>query len=345
MVIKDEYFFKTIKNFLEVYLIKQKHYSKNTQKSYRESINLLLHYFKEELGLTYGQIGFEHMNYPNICGYLEWLEGVRGCSAQTVNLRLMAIRSFAKYSSIIDPAKISFQMELGNVPTKKAAVKVVEFLSEAALESLFLQPDTAKSNGARDRFFMILMYDVAARCQEMLDLRLCDIELRTANSSVYLTGKGAKSRRLPVSEKVVQHLRNYLDAFHPIQTRRDDDYLFYTVIHGNRHKMSADTAASFMQRYGEKGKLTCTEMPDRVHPHQLRHSRAMHLYRGGLPLVLLAEFLGHADVNTTRIYAWADTEMKRRAIQKVSQKTDISTDIAPIWKDNEQMIKKLYGLA
>ena len=344
MIIKDEYFYKTVKNFLEVYLIKQKNYSKNTQKSYREAINLLLQYFKQECGIPYAQLGFEQINYTNICGFLEWLANTRGCSAQTVNLRLMAIRSFSKYASILDPAKIAFQVELSNVPTKKGTVKVVEFLSEPALETLFLQPDINKSNGARDQFFMILMYDVAARCQELLDLRIGDIDFRKTNSSVYLTGKGAKCRRLPISEKVVLHLQNYLEIFHPLQARKNDDYLFYTVIHGYRHKMSPDTVATFMERYGTKGKLICSQMPDRVHPHQLRHSRAMHLYRSGMPLVLLSEFLGHADVNTTRVYAWADTEMKRQAIQKISSDSSTANEVIPVWKDDEQMIKKLYGL-
>ena len=90
-------------------------------------------------------------------------------------------------------------------------------------------------------------------------------------------------------------------------------------------------------------KQICVEMPERVHPHQLRHSRAMHLYRSGMPLVLLSEFLGHADVNTTRVYAWADTEMKRRAIQRVTG-TNATKPVEPIWENDEQMIKRLYGL-
>ena len=100
----------------------------------------------------------------------------------------------------------------------------------------------------------------------------------------------------------------------------------------------------FMKKYGETARRACPEVPERVHPHQLRHSRAMHLYRAGMPLVLLSEFLGHADVNTTRIYAWADTEMKRQAIQKVSKAT-AEDSIEPIWANDEEMIKRLYGLA
>ena len=62
-----------------------------------------------------------------------------------------------------------------------------------------------------------------------------------------------------------------------------------------------------------------------------------------MPLVLLSEFLGHADVNTTRVYAWADTEMKRRAIQRVTG-TNAIEPVEPIWENDEQMIKRLYGL-
>ena len=114
-------------------------------------------YFKEELGLGYAQIGFDDLTYTNVCGFLDWLSVSRECSPQTVNLRLMAIRSFAKYSSIVDPAKVYFQVELANVPVKKAHGKVVEFMSLPALEALFLQPNTKKTTGFRDFCFMILM--------------------------------------------------------------------------------------------------------------------------------------------------------------------------------------------
>ena len=121
-------------------------------------------------------------------------------------------------------------------------------------------------------------------------------------------------------------------------------YLFFTTLHGRRTRMSTDTVSLFMKKYGELANHICSEVPKRVHPHQLRHSRAMHLYRAGMPLVLLSEFLGHADVNTTRVYAWADTETKRQAIQKISGNLN-ECSVAPIWENDEEMIKRLYGLA
>ena len=153
-----------------------------------------------------------------------------------------------------------------------------------------------------------------------------------------------KLRIVPISPSVVELLKTYLDKAHPTEQRQSDDYLFFTTHHGRKSKMSTDAVNLFMKKYGEMARRACPEVPERVHPHQLRHSRAMHLYRAGMPLVLLAEFLGHADVNTTRIYAWADTEMKRQAIQKVSKAT-AEDSIEPIWANDEEMIKRLYGLA
>lgn len=343
MKLKDEQFYKTIRDFLDVYLVRQKNYSPNTQKAYKLAISQLLDYFREEQNLLYSKIGFEQLTYANICGYLAWLEQKRHCGLQTVNQRLMALRSFARYASTVDPAKIHFQIELSNVPRKKEPVRAVEHLSESMLERLFSQPDTAKLNGRRDQFFMILMYDTAARCQELLNLRIGDVNLSKGTASILLSGKGGKTRRVPVSGNVAAHFAEYFMRFHPQNLRVDNDYVFYTTIHDAKHSMSPDTVAAFMKKYAAQCHAVYPEIPLRVHPHLLRHSRAMHLYRAGMPLVLLAEFLGHADVNTTRIYAWADTEMKRKALEQAATKAD--TSIKAMWQDDEDMIKRLYGLA
>ena len=341
MKIKDEMFYKTVRDFLDTYLISQKGYSRNTQRAYKLAFSQLLDYFKDELGLQYSIIGFEHLTYANICGFVAWLENTRKCGIQTTNQRLMAIRSFSKYASIVDPAKIHLQIEIANVPSKKAPVKVVNHLNEVALESLFKQPDVSKSNGRRDQFFMILMYDLAARCQELLDLKVNDIELGK-NASVVLTRKGGKRQSVPLSESVATHFAEYLKWFHPANKNADGEFVFYTVIHGVKQQMSPDTVAAFMKKYAAKSRRDCLDAPSRLNPHMLRHSRAMHLYRSGMPLVLLSEFLGHSDVNTTRIYAWADTEMKRQAIRLASPNAD--SPIKAIWQGDENMIKRLYGI-
>lgn len=142
----------------------------------------------------------------------------------------------------------------------------------------------------------------------------------------------------------VNHLLNYLKIFHPDYKNRMDDYLFYTTSHGERHPMSRDTVQLFMKNYGKAARKICPDIPEQVHPHQLRHTRAVHLYRGGMPLSILSEFLGHASEETTRIYAYADTEMKRKAIEKATPKT-IPGNETPIWDaSDDAVLRKLAGL-
>lgn len=112
---------------------------------------------------------------------------------------------------------------------------------------------------------------------------------------------------------------------------------------GPQRPMSPDTVAAFVKKYGESARHVCTSIPERVHPHMLRHTRAMHLYQDGVPLAMVSEFLGHAQIETTKIYAHADTEMKRKAIQQAANKLNDTIPDA-LWNtDDEEMMLKLRG--
>lgn len=107
--------------------------------------------------------------------------------------------------------------------------------------------------------------------------------------------------------------------------------------------MFNDNVTRFLKKYTAMAREVCDEMPARVTLHQFRHARAMHLYRHGISLQLLTEYMGHASVISTQIYTYADTEIKRRAIEKCQG--DASISAPPEWQNNVGMIKKLYGLA
>lgn len=337
-------FFKAVRNFLTVFLPKQKCYSQHTIKSYKDALNLLIKFLRKEKKYSIPEIDFPLFNRMMICEFLEWLREERHCSAVTQNQRLNALKSFFRYTGMLDCTLVSLHMEIGTIPVKKEQQRLVKYLSEEALEILLREPNTTTPKGLRNRFIMILMYDTAARCQELLDLRLNDFIISGKTPFVYLTGKGSKTRSIPLMEKTLQHYYQYLDVFHPVQKQNPDDLLFYTVIHNQRCKMSPDNVASFMKIYGASASTKTKDMPLRIHPHQMRHTRAIHLYRSGMPLPLLSEFLGHSNINTTNIYAYADTEMKRAAIEKALHPTAPVNDAKTLWEENEEMILKLSGL-
>lgn len=82
--------------------------------------------------------------------------------------------------------------------------------------------------------------------------------------------------------------------------------------------MSDDNVRKMLRQYADSARASCPSMSTNLHPHHFRRSRAMHLYQHGMDLAPISQWLGHANLETTLIYANADTEMKRKSIEKVS---------------------------
>jgi len=191
---------------------------------------------------------------------------------------------------------------------------------------------------------MILLYDTGARDREILDLRLCDVVIDTSAPYIVIHGKGNKIRTVPIMKETVDHFRSYRKRFH--SDSNENSFLFYTIIHGEKQQMSDDNVARFIKKYTLMARQDCDEVPSRITPHMFRHSRALHLYRKGMPLPLISEWLGHSNLETTLIYAYADTIMKRAAIEKA---TDASHPLrnkknVEVLELDDETIKRLCGL-
>ena len=117
-------------------------------------------------------------------------------------------------------------------------------MSMAAITAIIEQPDATTSKGLRDRFFMILLYDTGARVQEMLNIRLSDIQLGPL-PKVTLFGKGRKTRIVPLMEKTAQHLKKYLLEFHADNASEEDVTLFYSVIRGEKYPLTSRTVNTY----------------------------------------------------------------------------------------------------
>jgi len=337
-------FFKYVRSFLTVYLPRNKCYSFNTIKAYRDTINLLRFFLWERKKISFRNITFDMIDHNLVYEFLEWLQSSRNCSISTRNQRLAALKSFLHYCAIEEPSLAAIYMDVQDITAIRNTKKTVSYMSQNALKSLLAQPNVKNKRDLRNRFFMIIMYDTGGRMQEMLDLKLRDISLDWDIPCIYLTGKGNKVRAVPLMEKTVLHLKEYLKVFHSINLENSDEYLFYTVIKGKKGAMSPDNVSVFIKKYAEQARVSCSEVPKRVHAHLFRHSRAMHLYQSGIPLSYIKDFLGHESFTTTNIYASADTTMIRDALEKAAKQDGDSTIETPVWEDNEDVILKLCGL-
>lgn len=137
-------------------------------------------YLEEEYQVALSAVGWDDFSYERVSGFLIWLGEKRHCGKQTQNQRLTAIRSFVRYAGIIDTSNMAVQAGVEKIKVRKSPQRLVPFLTPEELKIFLQQPDITKQNGLRDMVFLSLMYDTAARCQEMVDLKLLDIDLKKA---------------------------------------------------------------------------------------------------------------------------------------------------------------------
>ncbi|ABG99823.1 probable integrase/recombinase (plasmid) [Rhodococcus jostii RHA1] len=279
--------------------------SPHTIESARRAWNMLLRHVCDTGGIPVDKITFPMLDRACITGFLEQTRAERNWTAATYNQRLACIRSFFEYAATAEPTLAIHLADLAGIPLMKApATKPVSHMSQQAIKALLAQPDPIIRTGLRDQFFMILMYDTAARDAEMLSAAIGDLDAQRL--TIDLLGKGSKPRRIPITKETAAHYRRYTAAFHPDPQLGDP--LFYTIHSHRKTRMSDDNAARIIRQHAQAAHRKCAEVPAGAHPHMLRHSRAMHLYQAGMPLALLTEWLGHADPETTLIYAHADTK-------------------------------------
>jgi site-specific recombinase XerD len=345
-VVVGKTLFGLFNDYFRVYLPKLKKSSEHTIRSYRTAIDSLLEFVKTEKQISLAEVTLEMIDTAMISKYLNKLEE-QGNSLTTRNLRLNCIKAFYAYASDVNTEAIIHASEISKIP--KAAVpkyQKIDYLSENAMNVLLEQPNLLTKKGRRDRFFMLLMYDMGARLQEIRELKLCNINWgKTIQAALH--GKGNKERLVPITRLNAAELETYMKEFHPNPDKYDKNYLFYVIQRSEYYPISDSAARKLVRKYGEAAKKICPEIPDIVHPHMLRHSRAMHLYQNGNDLTLIQQWLGHVNMETTLVYAYADTEHKRKAIE-----ASIDTN-SPLAKrrnaerftlSDDETVKQLYGL-
>lgn len=344
--LKDEKLFNLIHDYFTFYLPHHKSASKHTLRAYRKSVDTFLDFLKCQKKVSLFNLSFDLIDRTCMEHYLVWLETERGSSPSTCSQRLACLKAFLKYCSETDVALTKYYLCSEGLSVKHGESQgIVEYLSEQAIRMLIAQPDTKTRKGRRDMFLMILLYDTGARIDELLSIKVCDIRLDETPTAL-LYGKGKKYRHVPIADRTAVHFRKYLREFHSDASEYTHEYLFYGLTCKEHTKMSANSIRVLLQEYGVAAKKYCPEIPTSVHPHMFRHSRAMHLYQGGMDLTLVSQWLGHANLQTTLVYAHADTEQKRAAIELATGASN------PIMKgsacrftvDDEDTLKCLYGL-
>lgn len=311
-----------LSKFLKDYLIIERNMSFHTIRSYKKTFQILIDYLVNIKRFKLTDITFENVTREIIIEFLNYLEEDKKNSIRTRNQRLACIKSFYQYCAIDEIDNIDNIRKILSIKAKKEVKKIINYLTEEELQKLFNSIDTSTNKGRRNLILLTLLYDTAARSNEIVNLRIEDIHLE--EKYIILTGKGNKQRIVSMMEQTKKLLINYMKENHI-----ENGYLFN--INGN--KMNNEFIRDVIK--------TINSLNKQISPHTFRHTRAVHLLDKGVNIIYIQELLGHTSINTTMEYAKVIEKSKFEAIKKANLEIDNNL---PDWNDDKNLLSQLLNL-
>jgi integrase/recombinase XerD len=335
-------FWRTAKDFVTHYLRDIRRVSENTIIAYRDSINKYIDYLEVEQLIKRRQISFSVFDRKTLKEYMYWMLNSKNYAKSTCNLRLSVIHSLLEYAAYEHSTDLmAIYQEACTVKCFHVDNQPIEYFEDNQMKELLSAPTVLNKIGRRNQMMLILYYDTAARISELIDATVKQLHLDSDTAYITLFGKGRKYRNVPLMDKTVKHLKRYLKEFHSENVNNSEAPLFYATTYGKRHHLSRDTIEKMIKQNAAVCISRGTEMPKKVHCHMIRKTRAMNLYRDGVPLTHIQQILGHKNLSTTSgFYVFATLETLSKSLKK-SNKTPFEEQRK--W-DDQEILKKLYRL-
>lgn len=317
-----------LSHFLTEYLVIEKNTSTQTIRSYKEAFKQLIDFLVNKKNIKLININFKTITREMICDFLNFLEEEKGVSIRTRNQRLGAIKSFYQYCSIEEINNFDNIKKVLSIKSKKYIKPIQNHLTEEEVKELLDGVDTTTSIGKRNLLILVLLYDTAARANEIINLKIEDILLE--QKQIILTGKGNKRRIVPMMNNTKELLIKY------IQNNKITTGFLFQNKYGNNYneRFIRDVIDSVGKKVNINKNIT---------PHTFRRTRATHLLNAGINIVYIQELLGHESIETTQEYAKVITDKKFEAIEN-SIPENIKEQKLPDWKDDKTLLNQLLNL-
>ena len=326
-----------LRRFLAEHLVSERNLSRNTQLGYRDTFTLLVPCLAAQARKPPERLAVRDMGAAQVRTFLAGLAEQRGCSPQTCNQRLAAIRSFARFVASHDPEHLEWAGQIRAISAKRADPRPVTYLEKHEMDALLAVPDRTTAQGRREYAVLVFLYNTGARVSELTRLTVGDLQLADRPEShalVTLHGKRGRIRRVPVWPSTATVL-SALAGDRPADA---------SVFHSRTgHPFTRFGIRALVKRCAEAAAQRVPSLTAKavISPHTLRHSCATHLLRAGVDLNTIRAWLGHVSVDTTNIYAEVDLETKAQAIACCDPP---KTQPARPWKEDKGLIEFLRTL-
>lgn len=297
-----------IRRFLLEYVVTDRSLSRNTQKSYRDAIRLLLQFLAHHYSVDPTQLTVEQVTVDAVRAFLTYRQKEHSNSAATRNQRLAVIHSLLRFVARQVPELLDLASQVQRIPLQRTAFQPMPYLEKEEMDALLATPDRRNAQGLRDYAILLFLYNTGARAQEVADVTVGDLNL-DSSSCVRIRGKGNKTRICPLWPHTVKVLRNLLGH----RNNEPPETPIFLNIRGE--PMTRFGIHALIERTVERAAHTLPSLQTkRVSPHTVRHTSAVHLLRSGVDINTIRSWLGHVSLETTNRYAEVDLEMKAKAI-------------------------------
>ena len=283
--------------------------SPHTIANYRDTFRLLIGFAHRHLKKPPTALAMQDLDASFVCRFLDHLEKDRGVSARSRNVRLAAIHSFFHYVALQEPALGALAQRVLAIKSKRHIKRQIDFLTRTEAEALLAAPNQQTWLGRRDHMLLLLALQTGLRLSEIIGLRCQDVAL-DSGPHVRCTGKGRKSRCVPLRKDTVTMLRAWL-----CERNAQPDTPLFPNMRGK--PLSRDGVQYVLAKHVATARQHCPSLKSkRVSPHVLRHSTAMDLLQCGVDRSVISLWLGHERMDTTQIYLHASLELKEKALAK-----------------------------
>jgi site-specific recombinase XerD len=296
------------------------------QGSYRDTWRLFLRFTTVRQQRPVAALRLADLTAAVVLAFLDHSEKERHVSIGTRDCRLAALRSFFCFVADQEPLAAGQCAEVLRIPIKRGPRSRIDYLESAEVAAILAEPNRQILEGQRDHALLALLYDTGARIQEALDL--CPRAVRLESPAhVRLVGKGRKERLCPIWPETAELLTALLQC----QPRASNEAIF--VNRYGRPLGHFEFPLSVAQYVQAAAKKVPTLAEKRVSPHLFRHSAAVHLVAAGVDITVIRSWMGHAHLDTTNLYAQANLETKRQALNQLDPGTRPGKP--PPWKQND----------